>query len=137
MRGRPATLRLGLVGALLVLVGGCVSAITQPTAADLPRAQARWPAATLAELQEGRTLYVQKCAGCHHLYVPGAYSPDRWLGLVPEMQERAKLDDGQAERIARYLASVSQRRPEDDPPDVHEASQGPQAASGAVFAGRR
>lgn len=37
--------------------------------------------ATLVELQQGRTLYLNNCGRCHDLYSPDDFSASRWIRL--------------------------------------------------------
>jgi mono/diheme cytochrome c family protein len=100
-----------LVAVLIAAAGGnCATAIVHPSAEDVHWASARWPDATLSALEQGRALYVSKCAGCHHLYRPGAYAPERWPDVIHRMAERAKVSAEEEVLIARYLSAASARR---------------------------
>ena len=77
--------------------------------ADAELARARYAAASLDELSQGRALYVTRCAGCHALKSPGSLAPQEWRGEVRAMrQERGvALADAEGEAIVRYLEAVS------------------------------
>ena len=98
----------------LALAGtGC--AAFQPTApilnqADADRLTARGQPVSLGELQEGRSLYVARCASCHRLPPPEAYSPERWPAFVDEMAARAQLTSPQATTVLRYLLAARDAR---------------------------
>ena len=66
---------------------------------------------TLQELQQGRALYVQKCAGCHNLHRPDEYTPEEWAMRMNEMtkDEDVVLSPGERELIGRYLMAASAR----------------------------
>ncbi len=102
-------LRVFLFSVLLIVTAGCATTIIQPTQEDLRWAQSHWPAVTLQDLQDGRSLYVQKCASCHHLRQPAKYEPERWPQLVAKMRPNAKIDEAQAELLVRYLSTASER----------------------------
>lgn len=91
----------------LLLAGGligCVSALYLPTQLD---ADARH--VTLKSLQDGRTLYQQRCASCHNLYLPSAYTRREWTPILDRMQKPANIDDEQKALIAGYLEAGSKR----------------------------
>ncbi len=88
---------------------GCAAALVQPTRQDAEWASRRWGETTVAELQEGRAAYVQKCAGCHNLHVPQQYAPEEWEGYVAYMTADAKLSPDEIRLITRFLASASAR----------------------------
>jgi cytochrome c len=94
-----------------LLLAGCAETLPPPVAVDVTRAQASWPSTTLADLERGRELYRSRCTACHSLYAPGTYSPERWQKLLPEMFQKARLDEGERRDVTRYLtlASIDQR----------------------------
>ena len=90
---------------------GCVAALPHATAADAARVSGRFPGATVTELEHGRTLYVERCAGCHQLREPASETPLAWPHLVSEMQDDhgVRLTDDEEHGIVAYLVSVSSR----------------------------
>jgi len=101
----PALASVFLVA--LCLSGCGPGAIPEPTAADQARASERWPEVTLADLTAGRTLYVQKCSGCHSLYPPSFRAAEAWVPVVDKMASKFALEADQKETIARYLVVMS------------------------------
>lgn len=92
--------------AALALAGGCArTTLPRPTAADATRA-----GTTLAELEHGRSLYLNHCAGCHQPVAPSAKPASEWPAHVTEMQERAHLDDREAAAVIRYLVTMAADR---------------------------
>jgi mono/diheme cytochrome c family protein len=89
--------------AALVACGG--SPIPRPTQADAARGSARFPGLTLAELSQGRTLYVSRCGSCHTLKPPAELTAKRWETEVGEMRANngVQLSDAEAQAIVRYL----------------------------------
>lgn len=57
----------------------------------------------LDQLKQGRELYVNRCASCHQLYMPNAYSPTEWVHNLEEMQPKAKITDEEKSLIYNYL----------------------------------
>lgn len=80
---------------VLLAVAGCTPSPPHATAADAARANV-----ALAELQEGRTIVVGKCGGCHKPPMPG----DPWQRVMTDMAARAKLDGNQRHLAEQYLS---------------------------------
>jgi mono/diheme cytochrome c family protein len=68
-----------------------------PTAADVTAN------ATLAELQEGRTLYINNCGKCHSLASPDAYTPTTWNGILASMAPKTSLTASQITLVKKYV----------------------------------
>ena len=64
----------------------------------------------LADLEEGRTLLIRKCGGCHRTPLPGEQSALDWPGKVGDMAERSKIDARQRALIERYLVVMAPKR---------------------------
>lgn len=61
-----------------------------------------------AALEEGRTLYVNRCTECHELELLDSRTMSAWRDSVASMSRRANLDGAQQARIIEYL-TVAQR----------------------------
>lgn len=113
------TLQIWILATILasLLSLGCAAALVQPTVADVHWSESRWPGTTLEELQKGRALYVQTCAGCHTLHRPEAYPPEEWPDILKEMEEEMDedkstsitLDPADRRLIERFLVASSTR----------------------------
>jgi cbb3-type cytochrome oxidase cytochrome c subunit len=90
---------------LLVLVG-CVTAIPVITEKQYKIISNRWPGTTLQELHSGRQLYIDKCAGCHSLYKPGALTDEEWRKAMDKMHLKANLTIAEKELVLKYLLST-------------------------------
>ena len=55
------------------------------------------------ELLRGRKLYVNHCGGCHNLHLPKEYTASQWEKNMDEMQDRAKITDGEKQLIFEFL----------------------------------
>jgi len=64
---------------------------------------------SLEKLQQGRQLYINKCAGCHNLYLPSGYTSKEWAPIMDKMQSPGKIDDVEKELIMNYLNSGSKK----------------------------
>ena len=56
-----------------------------------------------AQLQQGRTIYITKCAKCHSPEPVHRYSPTRWEGILAEMIEETKLGEPDAKAVSAYV----------------------------------
>jgi mono/diheme cytochrome c family protein len=101
----PRLIAFALAGA----VSACGGGLPEPNAVDAERAGARWPSVKVADLAQGRDLYQGRCASCHQLYEPHAFSPEKWEIELHEMSARARLSEPQELLILQYLVSVSGR----------------------------
>lgn len=91
-------------GLVLLALAACTKPVPRPTLADATRAQV-----TLAALERGRELYVQRCGNCHQPYQPSEYKPADWPHHVDEMAERAKLGTDDHMLITQFLVTLAAR----------------------------
>ncbi len=92
---------LGLaIACIAALAAGCGGA-RLPAAAELSRAPEE-----VAMLDQGRSLYVERCGTCHRLHSPASLSAEKWPGRVASMAKRAKIDAVQQELITAYLVKA-------------------------------
>jgi mono/diheme cytochrome c family protein len=102
-----------LLPALAVLLSlafaACSAGLPEPSTQDAKRAQTRFPGTTVVELNRGRALYVQTCAGCHALKAPDMLPPERWEVEVADMRTKrgVAISDQDAELIVQYLWTAS------------------------------
>jgi hypothetical protein len=91
---------------LLLAVAACAPRVPPPaSASDAERAHVE-----LAELQQGRTLLVQKCGNsCHTTPMPSQHTPGEWPKKLSEMAERSKLQPMQRALIEKYLVTMAAR----------------------------
>lgn len=73
------------------------SALYTPAEADTT------PSATLKELQEGRTLYINNCGSCHDLYSPDDLSLSQWKMAIAVMGPKTILTTPQILLISKYV----------------------------------
>jgi mono/diheme cytochrome c family protein len=103
--------KLSVIALVLSPILGCAAALPHATDADAVRVTATFPGATVASLEQGRALYVERCAGCHQLREPASEAPLAWPHLVAEMRDDhgVHLTSDEERGIASYLVSVSSR----------------------------
>jgi cytochrome c5 len=59
--------------------------------------------ATLAELQQGRTLYMNNCGVCHSLYSPDDYSKSNWTSILSSMAPKTSMNASQVTLVTKYV----------------------------------
>lgn len=87
-----------------------------PTEADVARIQVKFPDATLAKLETGRSSYVEDCQTCHALKDPKDFSEERIRMIVPAMAEKANqkagrvvVDSEEEIAIMQYMIAIHDR----------------------------
>lgn len=92
--------------ALLLALASCAVYAPEPLPED-----AGGDPAVLAELREGRSLYVAKCSGCHSLHAVEEFGDRDWRASVQEMIDlkKVRLLDQQRLRLERYLTTLNRR----------------------------
>jgi hypothetical protein len=87
-------------GFLIVLLIGCSKTLN--TSADsfyVPTAADATSSATLADLQAGRSIYINNCGRCHTLY-PIVNVPS---SVIPTMASRAGLSSTETTQVTKYI----------------------------------
>lgn len=104
------TLALGcLAGALACGAVACgAGAAPEPRQADVVRIADRFPGTTLAELEQGRSVYLSRCTSCHAPVAPESIPVERWPHEVSEMSERAHLGTDEP-LVVKYLVAQALR----------------------------
>jgi hypothetical protein len=92
-----------------ILVACASTPFPHPNQGHVAAAQKQRAGITLQDLEQGRKLYLSRCGGCHQLIEPNSVAASKWPDEVAEMQERAKLETQQVDRIVAYLVTVSAR----------------------------
>jgi hypothetical protein len=64
--------------------------------------------ATLEELQQGRTLYVNNCSNCHGLYSPDKYSPTQWKSILSSMAPNTSMSASEVQLVTKYVCRGKQ-----------------------------
>ena len=95
-----------LAAALAGALGACAAFVPEPDRADAGGSDA-----TLAELREGRHLYVEKCGGCHRLYDVDAFNDGEWKDHVQDMirEDLVKLTRAEHAAVVKYLQALNSK----------------------------
>jgi len=104
--------RAGIRWSVLVLaLSACEASLPRPVASDAARLGGNFAGSSVADLEQGRTLYSSRCGSCHALRAPATETPDAWRVEVHEMRSKkgVHLSDDEERRITAYLVSISSR----------------------------
>lgn len=87
-------MKKAFIAAMLLLAAGCAAreALVPPTD---------------ARLQQGYSLYINKCGGCHELYAPSTQTAAEWKVILEKMEKRVKLREDEQQQMLEYLRSES------------------------------
>jgi mono/diheme cytochrome c family protein len=90
----------------LAALAGCAAYVPVPDALMAGGDDAR-----LSDLQSGRSLYINKCSGCHSLIPVDRYDDAKWTAEVQEMLKlkKVKLTDSDRDQLLRYLTTANGR----------------------------
>jgi cytochrome c5 len=89
---------------ILLFVSSCKKVSVTTDALYIPVAADVTATATLAELQQGRTIFVNSCGQCHELYSPDTYSASNWNSILVNMGPRAGLTAAQTTLVSKYVS---------------------------------
>jgi mono/diheme cytochrome c family protein len=84
--------------------GGCVAieALAPPVTPTMASA-ARISA---SDLDQGRQIYVRRCATCHAIDPVNKYSGARWGEIIDDMAHEAKLTSEEKARVLAYVLAA-------------------------------
>jgi len=91
----------------ILLFWACGSTVLAPTQSDADRGASKFPGITLAELQEGKTIFEGNCGKCHEIPKPAAKNEDQWRKIVPAMAKKAKIDSRAEQLVFQYVVTMS------------------------------
>jgi len=78
-----------------------------PGAADATRAAEKFPGTTLADLEQGKSIFEQNCNKCHSLKKPFTKDEETIKSVLPKMAKRAKIDSRQEDLVLKYLLTMN------------------------------
>jgi len=88
----------------LFFITSCQKNVVVPdTTAYVPTTSDVTSTATLAQLQQGRTIFVNSCGNCHGLPSPDSYSASNWNIILSNMAPRAGLSSADAALVSKYV----------------------------------
>jgi len=97
----------------VIFLTSCAKVLT-PKQSDVQVGTAKFPGLTLAQLDEGRTLFKHRCTQCHLAKNPTSRDEEEWRDIVPKMAAKAekkthkkKIPPADQELILKYLITMS------------------------------
>jgi mono/diheme cytochrome c family protein len=88
----------------LLIFGGCKKTISDSGSLYTPTAADVTANATLSDLQQGRTLYLNNCGSCHGMYMPDNYSSSQWSSIMGMMGPKAQMSSSQIQLVFKYVS---------------------------------
>ncbi len=79
------------------------------SSASAAAAATRWPGATPESLDAGRTLFLDRCNGCHGYPDLGPISASRWPGIMTDMGHKSHLTPEQTEQVLRFILAAREQ----------------------------
>lgn len=98
---------VGFIGLGFLFFGNSCKKDSASAAADnlyVPVAADATASATLADLQNGRSIYAGKCGTCHGIYSPDSFSATSWKSIVSNMAPKAGLSSADATLVYKYVS---------------------------------
>jgi mono/diheme cytochrome c family protein len=90
-------------GIIILITAGCQKNTPDTGGLYIPSLADVTANATLKELQDGRTLYIDNCGACHSYYLPESFTPSQWRSILPAMTPRTSLTSAQIQLVTKYL----------------------------------
>lgn len=100
------------VSAFALFLSACSAKLIIPSQSDVDRVATKYPGYSLNQLNEGKTLYMTYCKGCHGLKNPASKTEEQWNKIVPVMVKKVNrkkevLTSEQQESILKYVITMS------------------------------
>jgi cytochrome c5 len=89
--------------AIAVLIWGCTKTTADTSSLYTPTSSDVTATATLQQLQQGRTLYLNNCNACHSLYSPDSFTPSQWKSILSAMAPRTSLNSADILLVTKYV----------------------------------
>ena len=87
-----------------VLAGGCKKSNSGVTSLYTPTSSDVTSTATLDELLQGRTLYINNCNSCHDLYSPDDYTATQWKNIMGSMGMKTGMMSSENLLVTKYVS---------------------------------
>lgn len=86
--------------------------IYPPGEAELTAIQVKYKEATLAQLQEGHTLYTKgACTNCHGPKNIYRYNELAWKDIIDDMAFKAKITALEKDAVSKYVFAIKAKQP--------------------------
>jgi hypothetical protein len=102
MRMKSHNFKYGIFAIVVILLSGCSKSNTSGSLYT-PVSSDATSTATLDELLQGRTLYINNCNACHALYSPDDYTSSQWKTIMGSMGPRTSMSSSQILLVTKYV----------------------------------
>jgi len=89
--------------AIAVLIWGCSKTTADTSSLYTPTSSDVTATATLQQLQQGRTLYINNCNACHALYSPDSFTPSQWKSILSSMAPKTSMGTADIQLVTKYV----------------------------------
>ena len=93
---------LSIFAGLFILIG-CSKSTNNTSSLYVPTSADATSTATLADLQQGRTLYINNCGSCHSLYSPDDYISTQWKSIISSMGPSTSMSSSEILLVTKYV----------------------------------
>ena len=91
---------------VLTVTSGCIPQIARVTPDLVAIAVQRDATATPELLENGRAIYLNRCASCHDLSAPEEFSEREWRSQVRKMAPKARINATQQTTLLAFLLTA-------------------------------
>ena len=81
----------------------CAPKITETIQENIPTTEIPPETSLSEDAIEGKQIYAKKCSSCHEMKVIDDYTKKQWEGILPDMSEKAKLNEIQTRQVASFV----------------------------------
>jgi hypothetical protein len=86
-----------------IFASGCTKSKIDTSALYIPTSSDVTTYASLAELQQGRELYINYCSSCHDLYSPDQFTVVQWKSNLNSMTPKTSLNSSDISLVTKYV----------------------------------
>jgi hypothetical protein len=106
-----SSVKSGLAAIILAasyIVCGCSKSDPDTSGLYVPSPSDATVNATLTELQQGRSLFINNCNSCHALPSPDSYTVTEWKSILTSMTPRTALTQPEITLVTKYVCRGKQ-----------------------------
>ncbi len=82
----------------------CSNQLTDTSNLYIPTPSDETATATIGELTQGRSLYIENCQNCHGLYTPESFSSSRWKSIMMQMAPKTRMSADEVSLVTKYVS---------------------------------
>jgi hypothetical protein len=97
-----------VIAIVLVISNGCAKDNTNYDFLYTPTAIDTTANASLAQLQQGRKLFINNCGNCHSVPSPDSYTVVNWKSILSNMVPKTSLSKADAALVSKYVTRGKQ-----------------------------